>query len=161
MADSNHPQMATTPEHRMGVYKCLEDVPDRYRLENYKAEYRKQCPWEAYLEDYVTPPRDSVRKQEQADRSFKKWSDHMEGRKGHYALASPDDAEAWAYSLIGEYSIGYASTNWEQIERFYSWLMWHPDHPHRYQPFLMAAAREGTASEIWWEKLSQSMEVDS
>ena len=161
MSNHNHPQMATTPEHRMGVYKCLEDVPNHYRLKNYEAEYTEKDPWDAYLDDYITPPRDSERKQEQADRSFKKWSGHMEAREAHYALASPDDVEAWAYSLTGEYSIGYASTNWEQIERFYSWLMWHSDYPHRYHPFLMAAAREGAASDIWWEKISRSIEVDS
>lgn len=161
MSNNNRTRMATVPERRMGVYKRLEDVPDRYRLENYEAEYEKKDPWETYLDDYITAPRDSQRKQEQADRSFEKWSTHMEPRETHYALASPDDVEAWAYSLTGEYSIGYALTNWEQIERFYSWLMWHSDHPHRYHPFLMAAAREGAASNIWWEKISQTMEVDS
>lgn len=161
MTDSNPPRMATIPQHRMGVYKSLDDVPERYRLTNYETEYQNKNPWERYLEEYISPPRNSERKQEQADRSFKKWSDHMQARDVHYALASPDDVEAWAYALTGEYSLRYSVTNWEQIRRFYSWMLWHTDYPHRYNPFLMAATREGAASEIWWEKISQTMEVDS
>lgn len=155
------PQLSTRPRDRMGVYKNLQQVPHRHRLCEYEDVYAQRDVWEEYLDWYLVPPRNSESKQNQADRSFRKWSAFMnEERDCHYALATPSDVEQWSQCLLTEYAPEYAQTNWAQIERFYTWLQTHTEHPHVYQPFWMAAADlTSAAHEIWNIKVTRHWEV--
>ena len=155
------PQLSAYPQNGMGVYKDLHQVPDRHRLREYEDIYTGRDAWEEYLDWYLVPPRDSESKQNQADRSFRKWSTFVDKeRDRHYALATPSDVEQWSQRLLAEYAPGYAYTNWAQIERFYTWLQNHTDHPHVYQPFWMAAADfDSKAHEIWTIKVTRHWEV--
>jgi hypothetical protein len=47
------------------------------------------------------------------------------------------------------------SQYWVRLEEFYSWLYYHVEHPHQYQPVLMAAATRQTAGRIWQTKLGR------
>lgn len=152
-------ELPTLPHARMGVYKDFREVPDHHRLERHESAYADEDVWGDYLEWYLVPPRDSEAKRKQADRSFRKWASFMEERGKHYAVATPTDVERWSHRLLNEHTPGYAYTNWSYIERFYSWLQTHPDHPHVYHPFWMAATDHSSAAhELWSIKVTRHWE---
>lgn len=45
-------------------------------------------------------------------------------------------------------------THWAKLEHFYEWLRWHTDHPHVYNPLLMAAANREAAGTVWKTKMA-------
>jgi len=148
---------STDPTDRMGVYKSIGDVPDRRRLSQHAAAYDGRDVWTEFVaanEDrYATE--DSRRR---VARAGEVWKDHMDERGRHHALATPEDVETWSTALLDEYTVGHAYNGyWVRVEAFYSWLQWHTEHPHVYQPVRMAAADpDAPASRtIWEEKVSR------
>jgi hypothetical protein len=77
----------------------------------------------------------------------------MAERGRHHALATPADVEAWCSVLVEKKSLATAYNYWVRIKRFYDWLQWHVDHPHVYDPVLMAVVAGGAADQIWEQKL--------
>ena len=150
---------STNPADRMGVYKCLNDVPDRYRLHHHATAYEGRDVWQEFCEKYeYEQAGEWDRYEEFVDRAGRKWQTHMTDRGRHHALAIPADVEAWTAILLNEYSLRYAYDNWIRVERFYGWLQWHSEHPHVYHPFLMAAADGGAAGQVWQKKAERHRE---
>lgn len=146
------PRMSADPQDRMGVYKHIAQVPDRYRLSNYTAEYEERDAWAEYVNDEIPDDR-GERFFEDTERIERRWKSHMDGRGHHHALATPADVEQWAAWLVDEFSIGHAyDPYWCRLEEFYTYLQWHTNHPHVYNPTLMAAAEHPAAGRIWDEK---------
>lgn len=73
----------------------------------------------------------------------------------HHALASPDDVEAWCGTLLDSKTRSTSYNYWVRVRRFYDWLQWHVDHPHCYNPVLMAVVEGEASSEIWEQKLDK------
>ncbi|MEF8906968.1 MAG: hypothetical protein V5A13_03820, partial [Haloarculaceae archaeon] len=139
-------------QDRMGVYKQVTQVPDRHRLSTYADRYEGRDIWAAYVSDEIPDDR-SERFIEDVERIERRWKAHMERRGRHHALATPTDVERWAAWLVDEFSIGHAyDPYWCRLEEFYTYLQWHIDHPHVYNPVLMAAAEHPAAGRIWDEK---------
>jgi hypothetical protein len=138
---------------RLGVYTDIEDVPECYRLHRYEAEYAGRDVWKEFCETAEYGEEPSAHFLRAVDRSGNHWRDHMRARRRHHALATPTDVETWCQSLLSEKSTATAYNYWVRIRRFYEWLQWHVDHPHCYDPVLMAVVSGGAAGEIWEEKL--------
>ena len=143
------------PKKRLGVYKALEEVPERRRLYQNSASYEGRDVWMEYVRErlYEGSRADSTKKRWK--RIEAEWKDHMEERGHHHALATTQDVEAWSEDLLGRMSVTTARWKWENVERFYRWLLWHTEYPHTYSPFLMAAARDGPSAEIWEDKMNR------
>ncbi len=138
----------------MGVYKRIAQVPDRYRLSSYAAEYEGRETWAEYVDEEIPDDR-RERFMDDTERVERRWKSHMESRDRHHALATPTDVEQWCSWLVTEFSIGHAyHPYWCRVEEFYDYLYWHTDHSHVYNPFLMAAAEYPAAGRIWEEKTS-------
>ena len=151
------PKRSRHVEGRLGVYKQLSDVPDRHRLHHYDRTYARQDVWTEFRETYLEPRDHAV--QPRARRARERWTNHMAIRGRHYALATPEDAEMWARELLEEYSLRYGIEGyWSQIERFYRWLLWHTEHPHLYNPLLLAAANYDAAGVLWNAKIKRPWE---
>lgn len=142
---------------RMGVYKRLEDVPDKYRLYQHAAKYRERGVWSEY-EDYRhghDVKSKSTRKR--MDRAGRYWKDHMKVRRRHHALPTSDHAEAFFADLLDERAL---STVYEDyyiyVEAFFKWLKRRADHPHVYNPVWMAVVENpaGAANQVWQQKVS-------
>lgn len=153
------------PKARMGVFKSIDDVPDRYRLSNYAEEFRGNDTWSWYLmlrfDGTVNQAQGQLGKCrageiERCGRYFKAFM-HRE-RDRHHALATPGDIEAF----LSEIKDGYKNptkqprttstvydTYFAPVNRFYDWLQSWVDFPHRHQPVLMACANGGVARECW------------
>jgi hypothetical protein len=140
------------PYDRLGVFKDLSDVPDGRRFRTLAPAYEGRDTWSEYRATVEL----SERMSEEWARFARRWKEHMDTRGRHHALARPDDVEAWSAKLVGRFSIDRAYQHWTVIEGFYSWLLWHTDHQHTYQPFHMAVVDpESSAREIWTRKMEK------
>lgn len=146
------------PEGHMGVFKDLESVPDRYRFQNFTAEYAGRDVWDEYMTEqvYELHPDLSETTLTRLNRAERRWKEHMNERGRHHALATPADVEAFCESL-GDISLETAyGQYWQRIEGMYSWLQSHTEHPHVYHPVFMAAAEYPNAREIWDHRIART-----
>ena len=149
---------STDPNKRMGVFKKLDDVPPRYRFDRHAAKYEGRDVWAEFeaeqLEQYG-----SQRFRQNIERVGCRWKEHMNDRGRHHAIATPEDVDSFFGETIGDLKTGTKYLPyWVKLEDFYSWLLWHTDHKHRYNPVLMAAANYEHAGEIWAYKITTKRE---
>lgn len=148
-------RITTDPGERAGVYKHINDVPDRYRLYHHATAYDGRDVWEEYLTEDFFEKFDSDYTREVTHRAGDDWKGHMEDRGRHHALATPKDVETWCTALFERMQVDSAYRNyWPKLERFYTWLQTHTEHPHVYHPFRMAAAEYPSAGVIWEQKIN-------
>ena len=139
----------------MGIYKRYEEVPDRYRLANFGAEYDGRDVYAEFMAAEVLADSSSDRYKQDYRRYGRRWREHMADRGQHHALAHPTDVETWCEDLLNEYTVRTAFKHWTAIERVYTWLLTHTEHPHVYQPVWQAAARESATGELWDKKMAR------
>lgn len=157
---------AADPRECLGIYKSHADVPARRRLGQYVDRYEgERDPWTVYLEATGLYDESTERTRSNNRRALASWREHMatvDGGAGrHYALARPQDVEAWCQQLLSRVTPETAYTvYWCKIKGFYDWLLWNADHPHTYHPFLMAAAEyhDGAAGRIWKCKIARQQQ---
>ncbi|WP_254820860.1 hypothetical protein [Haloglomus halophilum] len=138
----------------MGVFKRLEDVPEADRLSNYAERYADSDPWSEFLVTELLPTHNSYQFKQTARLAARRWKAHVQDRGRHHALATPTDVETWCTELLVEVEPQTVyKSYWTKIERFYEWLRWHTDHPHAYNPVLMAAANKEAAGTVWETKM--------
>jgi hypothetical protein len=148
----------------MGVYKRLSDVPDRYRLGNHEAAYEDRDVWAEYFEEKTKKfdTKATRNRYEKAGRYFKTFMSEV---GGHHALATPEQIEGFLVALrdgeVGRHSHTRKLQTvyfeyFQPVEEFYTWLEWHTDHPHVYNPVLMAVVEGGYALDVWNRKLEQN-----
>lgn len=152
----SHTSVSPNPAERLGVYKALDQVPDRYRLQNHANAYGGRDVWDEFLTGHLFEKYDSERFKEEARRAGRYWKEHMDSRGRHHALATPADIESWVAGLLDDRKVKTAyNCYWVRIERFYSWLQWHTEHPHVYNPVLMAATDGEASGAVWEEKMAR------
>lgn len=145
------PTKSLDPAARLGVYKRLDDVPDRYRLAQYADSYEGRDVWREFCEEHEYDQGDSRDFRRKVDRAGNHWCGFMENRR-HHALATPSDVDAWSEQLLDEFTHSTAYKYWIRVEHFYRWLQWHTEHPHVYHPVLMAVITHDAAAEVWERK---------
>lgn len=148
----------------MGVYKRIDDVPDKYRLRNYEREYEGRDVWNDYYEE-KTGKFDTKATRDRYEKAGRYFGTFMSEVRRHRALATPGQIEAFLVALRdGEVGRHSHTRNiqtvyfeyFQPIEEFYTWLQWHADHPHVYHPVLMAVVEGGCALDVWNRKLEQN-----
>lgn len=144
------------PSERLGVYKRLEEVPDRYRLYHHATAYEGRDVYEEYLTSHLYPDREPSEIPREKRRFGERWKDFMADQGRHHALATPDDVATWSAALNERYAPITALHYWAAIERFYSWLLEHTEHPHTYHSFWMSAAQDPETQKIWDTKLENA-----
>lgn len=152
------------PEKRLGVFKRFAEVPDHHRLEQYADEYREQQTWREFCEAHEYQHGTSEYFRDEVDRVGDAWCSFMAERESHHALARPVDVEVWCAELLDTRSERRAHDYWLRVRRFYDWLLWHPEHPHVYNPALLAVIEGAAGGQIWetmvqrWDRARQSYE---
>lgn len=146
---------------RMGVYRSLEDVPDRHRLnsDQNRRNVEGKDVWDEYTDEVVQTGSQA----KYYERAGRYWRNHMEERGRHHALAKPEDVIEWSGWLLDDKAITTAySQYWLKIENFYTWLQYNADYPHNYQPVWMAVIEDedGPTGELWRHKVRTTEEKD-
>jgi len=139
---------------RLGVYKRLEEVPDRYRFYQYEDAYAGRDVWDEFV-SHKTKTYDTKSYLDRISRAGDSWKEFMEIRQRHPALATPDLVEMWTTAiLLGCKTRTAYEHYWVYVEHFYDWLKNHTDHPHVYNPVHMAVIDESNhaSKRIWREK---------
>jgi len=144
----------------MGVYKQLSAVPQHRRLARYAYAYAGSDTYDRFLTEDVFEQYDTERTEEKYRLAGRRWKTHLTERGRHHALARPADVDSWVGELLDRVSLNTAyNTYWVKLERFYTWLQRHPDHPHVYHPVLMSAANHEHASTVWDRKLQRGRDT--
>ena len=140
------------PAIRTGMYQSLDQVPAHLRLEVYEQEFKDRDVWKEFLsvQSWMDESHSENRRR-YLMRAESRWKSFIEAREHHHALCTPCDAEEYAQELLEQYAVSLetAAKYWGDIERFYRWLFNHADYPHRYHPFVMAAATYERSREFW------------
>lgn len=144
----------TDAGRRAGVYKHIDDVPDRYRLYHHAAAYDGRDVWEEFLSEFYFEHFGTDYTKSITRRVGNDWKEHMDSRGRHHALATPGDVDAWCEVLFERMKAPSAYRNyWSKLERFYTWLHFHTEHPHVYHSFRMAASEYPSAGAVWEAKI--------
>jgi len=142
-------------KERIGIFKELHKVPDRYRLYRFSAAYQGEDTWQEFAEQQEYP-RVSEKQQTEVDRAGDHWKAFMTERERHHALATPEDVEMWCADLLAGKSLRRSHDYFLRVRRFYDWLYWHSEHDHCYHPVLIAASEGEAAGRIWEYKTEQT-----
>jgi len=157
-------ELSTNPEDRLGVYKHIDDLPTHHRLRQYADEYAGRDVWKEYVEETNLYERySSPRFKPATARAVDSWKTHVEERGRHHALATPADINTWCGELLTDRSNRTVyNLYWTRLATFYDWLRWHTDHPHTYDPFLMAAHEytDSAAGHVWVGKIGQRRDAE-
>ncbi|QGA83706.1 hypothetical protein [Halomicrobium sp. LC1Hm] len=151
-----HPKKSLDPADRLGVYKRLSDVPSRYRLHHHAEAYESRDTWQEFCEEYEYKQGSHDGYEAEVDRAGSDWKNHMATSDRHHALATPEDVEAWCANLLADKSERRTYDYWLRVNRFYDWLQWHSEHPHVYNPVLMAAVVGDATKRVWRWKARQN-----
>lgn len=131
---------------RLGVFKTLAEVPEEYRLCRHDRLFAGRDAYAAWETENI----DAEWALKESGRVERRWKSHMEARGRHHALATPADVEAFLADLADDVQIERVYTPyWLFLKRFYHWMAWHTDYPHRYNPVLMACVEHSTSEQVW------------
>ena len=149
----------STPEHYAGGFQHFDEIPERYRLETYAAQYRGADTWEKYVEEVLLEEHDSKRIRTTVRLAGSSWTEHMQRRGRHHALASPKDVAEWCNTLLKD---KVEKTCYEyyflRIYDFYDHLKFSHRHPHLYNPLLLAAIDYDAPHRIWMVRVHRRRE---
>jgi hypothetical protein len=152
----------TTPEEYAGALQHIEEIPPRYRLETYAPQYRDENVWQQYVQDVALEEHDSDRLRQTHRLAGESWIEHMRERGRHHALATPADANAWCEQLLEEKARRTAYDYYfVRIYDFYDHLKFSSQHPHLYNPLLLAAIRYEATRHIWMHRVDERSRGDN
>ncbi|WP_147441083.1 hypothetical protein [Halorubrum sp. Atlit-26R] len=148
----------------MGVYKDIDSVPTKYRLQNHEPAYTGRDVWADYFEE-KTAVFNAKSTRDRYEKAGRYLQNFMREAGRHHALAAPEHIERYLTGLR-DGDIGRRNQSrklqtvyfeyFQPLEGFYTWLQWHTEHPHVYHPVLMAVVEGGFTREVWDRKLEQN-----
>lgn len=145
---SRRQEKPTDPDAHLGVYKRLEDVKDRHRLDRFEAVYAGRDVWEEWLQVNGRP--ESKTQRDRYNRTKATWIDHMTKQRRHHAIPTPKHVEGYAEWLLEDRGLGTVLRDyWPSFTNFFEWILWSEQHEHRYNPVTMAARNYDTTRVIW------------
>lgn len=146
----------TTPEQYAGALQHFETIPPRYQLETYASQYCDENVWEQYVHEVALEEHDSERMRRALRLAGESWLEHIHDRGRHHALAKPTDANSWCKQLAEEKARRTCYDYYFiRIYDFYDYLKFSSQHPHLYNPLLLAAVRYDSARHIWMHRVDE------
>ena len=146
----------TSPEEYAGALQHFENIPYRYRLETYESQYQGRDTWGQYVENTVRVEHNSDHVCQRIRCAGESWRDHMAARGRHHAVATTEDVESWCKDLFANRTKRTVYRHYfQRIYNFYDHLKYSTEHPHLYNPLLVAATRYSTSREIWMYRVER------
>jgi len=144
----------------LGVFKCIEDVPDRYHLANFAADMDAETAWDAFDAAELEGKSYQTRRYKYG-KAWREWRSYCEACDIHPALPDPQDIEIHLTEQREEMDeLGTVYTNrFRPLYLWFRWMLFHPTYPHRYNPTLMAVLLGGTVYDVWRLRLHDRQNV--
>ncbi|MCT9096957.1 hypothetical protein [Haloarchaeobius sp. HME9146] len=139
----------------LGVYKSVEDVPARHYLSNFRTDVDANEAWRKFCSDELSNTSQHTRETVYG-RAYELWCEYCEKHDVHPALADPDDIEGWLTEQVAASDASLKTTHdtrFRPLFKWYRWMAFNPDWPHRYQPTIMAVLLGGATYDIWQTRL--------
>lgn len=130
----------------LGVWKSIEEVPSKYRIEQYAPAYRDRDLMQEFVDDYKPETSEGhySRKYGRVKRALESYL----GEGEMYAFMSPEQVngffETRRDTTIRDQYQEYLSV----VRTLYDWLMMHSDYEHRYNPVDMAMLSGGSVADV-------------
>jgi len=134
----------------LGAFKSVSDVPERYYLPNFSAEMDAESAWEHYCTEELAGLSEHQRKYVYG-KAWREWKAFCAEHGIHSALADPADVEAHLEEQYQEVNTlkTVHDARFRPLFRWYRWMQFRTDYPHRYNPVVMAVLLDGTTHDIW------------
>lgn len=139
----------------LGVYKRIEDVPDMYRLSNFREDFDADEAWNEFSDDELSNHSKAVREDVYGG-AYERLRAFCEERGVNPALADPVDIDDWLSDERDSQNATKKTTHdtrFRPIFNWYRWMTFSSDYPHRYQPTIMAVLLGGATYDIWKTRL--------
>jgi len=138
----------------LGVFKTLEDVPARYYLENYTSDLTSEDAWNKYDAEELAGLSAHTRRYVYG-KAYREWQNYCDEHDVHPALADPQDIEEHLAEQRNEMAKlkTVHDARFRPLFRWYRWMQYHADYPHRYNPVVMAVLLRGAVHDIWQTRL--------
>jgi hypothetical protein len=138
----------------LGVFKYVEDVPDRYYLPNFASDVDADDAWNAFDEEELEGLSYHTR-QYVYGKAWREWKAYCDEHDVHPALADPQDIEAHLTEqreLVNKLKSTH-DARFRPLFRWYRWMTFSTEFPHRYNPVVMAVLLNGATADIWQTRL--------
>lgn len=134
----------------LGVFKHVEDVPDRYYLGNFVSEVDAEEAWNHFDAEELEDRSDHTRHYVYG-KAWREWTAYCEEQSVHPALADPQDLESHLAEQRAEMGKlkSLHDARFRPLFRWYRWMQFHTDYPHRYNPVVMAVLLGGATYDLW------------
>ena len=139
----------------LGVYKQVKEVPDRYHLSNFETDMDADEAWESFCADELANTSQHTCENVYG-RAYELWNEYCELHGVHPALADPEDIEEWIAEQVAATDSSMKTTHdtrFRPLFRWYRWMAFCSNWPHRYQPTIMAVLLGGATYDIWQTRL--------
>jgi hypothetical protein len=123
----------------LGMFKRTDDVPTRYRLENFASGLDPDEVWEAFVDSRDKNWSEHTLKYRYRS-PWKKWCEFAENRGKNPLTPTDEDVEDW-------FSV-------------FEWLTESTEYPHKYNPVLQSVVLEGAGAELWEERVYRRAKYD-
>lgn len=138
----------------LGAFKRVEDVPDRYYLPHFASDVDAEDAWNAFdaeeLEGLSAHTRRYV-----YGKAYREWMAYCDDHNVHAALANPQDIEehiAVQRKIVNKLKTVH-DARFRPLFRWYRWMTFSTEYPHRYNPVVMAVLLDGSTADIWQTRL--------
>lgn len=139
----------------LGIWKKLEDVPSRFRLEQYADSLSADDAWNEFCEKYGEDWTQTTRKY-QYGKAWREWTSYCEEHDLHRLCPAPADIEHHLHNQRSEAASDGTlhQTRFRPLCRLFEHLRYSTDYPHKYNPTIMAVLHGGAAYAAWRDRIS-------
>jgi hypothetical protein len=138
----------------LGAFKRIKDVPDRHHLSNFASDVDAEDAWNAFDEAELEGLSYHTRRYVYG-KAWREWKLYCEEHNVHPALADPQNIEAYLAEQRERVNKlkSVHDARFRPLFRWYRWMTFNTEYPHRYNPVLMAVLLNGATADIWQTRL--------
>jgi hypothetical protein len=138
----------------LGAFKRVEDVPDRYYLPHFASDVDAEDAWNEFDSEVLEGLTYHTRRYVYG-KAWREWKSFCDSHNVHPALSNPQDIEAHLSEQRGFMNKLKSAhdSRFRPLFRWFRWMQFHTDYPHRYNPVVMAALLGGATADIWQTRL--------
>lgn len=142
----------------LGKWKSIDDVPSRYRLQQYADIIDAEVAWKGFCDEAGADWSAHTRKYVYG-KAWREWTAYCDENNIHPACPDPADVEA--HLAIQQNSVNTNQTlhdaRFRPLHRWWEWMRYHVDYPVRYNPALMAILLNGATADAWKTRVSERL----